>query len=451
MPENVPLINLNALLLEREEMDAGVVQQIKTALTEAPSQYRALREAADQLEVRLAEGRGNADVLRLKTGICSFFLGRMERSAELLDQAKTPLGKYYLGLALNELGRHELAIEAFDEAASAGYAKSETELHKAAAERGLMRFDRARKILDSIDQYIRNTAEYLYQCGALAAAEGNNRAAVSFYEKAITADSRHSAALFQLAYHNDRAGNDSDAILLYERSLRVPPFRVGTLMNLGILYEDNERYDRAVSCFRQILEVYPTHERARMFYKDSRASLAQFFDEDAEKDMSAYSAVLEIPISEFELSVRSRNCLKKLSIDKLGDLTRVTEQQLLNSKNFGETSLSEIKQILNMKGLRLGQAVESLTTTPGTTKPGRHSINVDEYSPQERAHFERPIADLNFSVRARKCMNRLGITSVGELIAHTGDDLLECKNFGVTSLVEVREKLTSLGLKLRGD
>jgi len=33
----------------------------------------------------------------------------------------------------------------------------------------------------------------------------------------------------------------------------------------------------------------------------------------------------------------------------------------------------------------------------------------------------------------------------------TGDDLLECKNFGVTSLNEVREKLADLGLKMRGD
>ncbi|MFM8327424.1 MAG: DNA-directed RNA polymerase subunit alpha C-terminal domain-containing protein, partial [Pirellulaceae bacterium] len=38
-----------------------------------------------------------------------------------------------------------------------------------------------------------------------------------------------------------------------------------------------------------------------------------------------------------------------------------------------------------------------------------------------------------------------------ELIRKTGDDLLECKNFGVTSLNEVREKLTAMNLKLRGD
>ena len=38
-----------------------------------------------------------------------------------------------------------------------------------------------------------------------------------------------------------------------------------------------------------------------------------------------------------------------------------------------------------------------------------------------------------------------------QFLRKTGDDLLECKNFGVTSLNEVREKLTIKGLKLRGD
>ncbi len=71
--------------------------------------------------------------------------------------------------------------------------------------------------------------------------------------------------------------------------------------------------------------------------------------------------------------------------------------------------------------------------------------------PDEQAVLDRPISDLNLSVRARKCMVRLGMTTIGELIRKTGDDLLECKNFGVTSLNEVREKLTQLSLKLRGD
>ncbi len=65
--------------------------------------------------------------------------------------------------------------------------------------------------------------------------------------------------------------------------------------------------------------------------------------------------------------------------------------------------------------------------------------------------LNKPVADLNLSVRARKCMNRLGINTLGDLIQRTADELLESKNFGMTSLTEVRDKLRQYGLSLRGD
>ena len=64
-----------------------------------------------------------------------------------------------------------------------------------------------------------------------------------------------------------------------------------------------------------------------------------YYNPEEEHARSRFSQVLEIPVTDFELSVRSRNCLKKMNIRTLGDLTRVSEQQLLSSKNFGETSL----------------------------------------------------------------------------------------------------------------
>jgi DNA-directed RNA polymerase subunit alpha len=143
--------------------------------------------------------------------------------------------------------------------------------------------------------------------------------------------------------------------------------------------------------------------------------------------------------------VRSRNCLKKMGIRTLGDLTRVTEASLLASKNFGETSLEEIKHIIVSKGLRIGQALEQGTQYEFRYRPQQ------QLSPEEQAILSKPVTDLNLSVRARKCMNRLQIATLGELTQRTADELLEAKNFGQTSLVEVREKLTALGLKLRGD
>ena len=70
---------------------------------------------------------------------------------------------------------------------------------------------------------------------------------------------------------------------------------------------------------------------------------------------------------------------------------------------------------------------------------------------QEQAVLNKPVADLNLSVRARKCMNRLGINTLAELVNRSADELLESKNFGMTSLTEVREKLRQYGLALRGD
>ncbi|HEY6565231.1 MAG TPA: DNA-directed RNA polymerase subunit alpha C-terminal domain-containing protein, partial [Pirellulaceae bacterium] len=263
-------------------------------------------------------------------------------------------------------------------------------------------------------------------------------------ERALRADPQHQGTLFQLAMENDRHGNDDVAMEYYERAAGQFPTHIGTLLNLGVLYEDHHDYPKAQKCYQRILEAHPTHNRARLFLVDAQAANDQFYDEEAQKRRDRMAQILAIPVSDFELSVRSRNCLQKMGINTLGDLARCTEQDLLSSKNFGETSLDEIREMLTSKGLQLGQfANEKPEPEP--------ELDLTDLSADEQAMLSRPISDLNLSVRARKCMQRLGLNLIGELLRKTGDDLLECKNFGVTSLTEVREKLTSLGLRLRGE
>jgi uncharacterized protein (TIGR02996 family) len=67
--------------------------------------------------------------------------------------------------------------------------------------------------------------------------------------------------------------------------------------------------------------------------------------------------VLGIPVTDLDLSFRSRNLLKRMQIRTVGDLTRITEDELFSGSCFGETSLREIKQLLAIMGLRLGQAL----------------------------------------------------------------------------------------------
>jgi DNA-directed RNA polymerase subunit alpha len=61
------------------------------------------------------------------------------------------------------------------------------------------------------------------------------------------------------------------------------------------------------------------------------------------------------------------------------------------------------------------------------------------------------ISELNLSVRSRKGATKLGVTTITELTQRTAKDLLELKNFGTTSLNEVRHKLELRGLKLKDD
>ena len=119
---------------------------------------------------------------------------------------------------------------------------------------------------------------------------------------------------------------------------------------------------------------------------------------------------------------------------------------MLGSKNFGETSLQEIRDIMASKGLRVGQSLEQGQAYEPKFRPHQQHLSVEE-----QAVLNKPVTELNLSVRSRKCMNKLNITTVGELVHRTSDELLEAKNFGMTSLTEVREKLGIMGLKLRGD
>ena len=193
---------------------------------------------------------------------------------------------------------------------------------------------------------------------------------VALLERAVAADGSHAGALFGLALENDRHGNDIYARDLYERAATQFPTHVGTLLNLGVLYEDMQHYEKARQCYRRILDVFPDHPRARLFYKDADAVRDMYYDEDARRRQDRLSQVLGIPVTDFELSVRSRNCLQKMGIMTLGDLTRTSEQDLLASKNFGETSLVEIRDMLHSKGLELGQFADQIREEEPAYDPG---------------------------------------------------------------------------------
>ncbi|MHB8898607.1 MAG: tetratricopeptide repeat protein [Thermoguttaceae bacterium] len=417
------------------------IEQILDTIAADYTQLGNLREAVQELEAKEDPSPASNVVL----GVCLYLLGNYPTALTALQRGDGgALAHFYMAKVHFGMGNYLAAIESYAAAAKAGYDRDVCALGRVEALRYNRNAEAALRDLDELSGAVEQTAEYLYQRGATVAVLGGNPAeVVALYERAVETDRKHAGALFGLALENDRHGNDETALELYKQSAGRFPSHVGALLNLGLMYEDRGQYERAVQCYRRVIDVFPDHERAKLFLKDAQASGDMFYDEDAQKKRDRVSQVLSLPVTDFELSVRSRNCLQKMGIMSLGDLCRSTEQELLASKNFGETSLIEIREMLASKGLHLGQMATE-----------RHSTEVmdsETLSADEQALLMRPISDLSLSVRARKCMVRLGITTIGELLRRTGDELLECKNFGVTSLNEVRDKLSSQGLKLRGD
>lgn len=273
--------------------------------------------------------------------------------------------------------------------------------------------------------------------------QGNREMHIVELRKAVNADPSNGEALFRLAFALDLVGEEDEALALYERCVEQQPPMVNALLNLAVMYEDREDYAAAERCLRQVLETRPNHARATLFMKDIAASREMVTVEEKDRDIFKRKALLDTPVTDFELSVRARTCLKKMNIRSLGDLLRITEAELLSYKNFGESSLLEIKKMLQVKGLRLGQGLED------AHRAARRALMEQYKGSGKETVLAKPVSDLQLSVRARKALQLLTIQTLGDLASHTEAELMGIKNFGATSLTEVKERLAEHGLGLR--
>jgi len=282
-----------------------------------------------------------------------------------------------------------------------------------------------------------------YARGRLLEAKGQADEAMAAYRKALEVDPNHNEAAFRLAYNLDLYGDEEEAIALYKTLTDRMPTHVNALLNLATIYEDLGRYEAALYCVERVLAEYPNHQRARLFARDIESSMDMFYDESQERTRQKRDAILDTPVSDFELSVRSRNCLRKMNINSLGDLLRISESELLAYKNFGETSLHEIKAMLTPKGLHLGQLQEEAKLA---TKPVPTRRPVPEGALEL---LSKSLSEIEFSSRSRKCLQRLNLMTLGDVVVKTEAELLAAKNFGQTSLNEIKAKLAEFGLTLR--
>jgi len=390
------------------------------------------------------------DEAPFRKAVFAWLAGRLDEARAAMSRRKqNPIALFILGRMSEEEGELDEAIEHYRAAAAGLKAEPQAAFALARALRGKGDLAKASAELAKIEKRFAKgaspdvAAEVSYQNGHLTELDGDSEAALDLYNKALEHFPGHTDAAFRMGYIFDLRGDDDLAISYYERCAQDGAGHTGAMMNLALLYEDRGDFERAIACYRDVLRVEPANRRAHLFLEGAIESTEEVYDELERKEQEKLDQVLRTPVADFELSVRSRNVLARMNIRALGDLVQKTEPEMLAYRNFGETSLREIKQLLVTKGLRLGMKRDEVERRH---KRERLALVMSD---RDSRVLSTSVSELNLSVRARRCMARLNIRTVGDLVTRSPEELLGTKNFGHTSLSEVRAKLGEQGLSLR--
>ncbi len=404
-------------------------------------QYRKEREQVRE-SLRELQSGGKVDDAPGRLAVAYVCLGEMERARETATKAtSSALAALVLGMIDEARSDYAAALKHYQKSAELAPSSPPCVLRQLSAFRRSGRAEDALELIEKLRREFSDKADLHCHEGRCRQELGQYQEALECFRKALEVNPNHAETRFYAAYLSDLRGLDQEAIEHYRH---VGPgcadTYINACLNLALLYEDHEEYQLAIDCCRKVLRVDPNNRRAKLFLKAAEASATMYYSPEETKQSEKLEAVLRVPVSDFELSVRSRNCLAKMNIQTLGDLVKKTESEMLSYKNFGETSLREIKEMLTSRGLRLGLMREDAATRAA------HERAKSGPSPELLA---KSIGEIELGVRARKCMEMMGIRTVGDLVSRSELDLCQAKNFGRVSLNEIKKRMAELGLSLK--
>jgi DNA-directed RNA polymerase subunit alpha len=152
-----------------------------------------------------------------------------------------------------------------------------------------------------------------------------------------------------------------------------------------------------------------------------------------------------IPVdAAFSPVVRVRYEVEETRVGQKTNYDKLTIEIWTNGSVSPEMALVEAAKILRkhlnpfVQYSELGSLVHSEARAAGP-------LNIDQAT---EAKLGMSLAELELSVRATNCLESENITTVRDLVSRTEEQLLEVRNFGETTMSEVREKLADIGLRL---
>lgn len=141
--------------------------------------------------------------------------------------------------------------------------------------------------------------------------------------------------------------------------------------------------------------------------------------------------------------VRVRYDIEETRVGQKTNYDKVTTEIWTNGSVHPEMALVESAKILRKHLNPFVQYTELGSQVHGGFRGGTESVD-----PALERKLNMSLAEMNLSVRASNCLESENILTVRDLVSRAEDELMEVRNFGDTTLNEVREKLTELGLRL---
>ena len=148
---------------------------------------------------------------------------------------------------------------------------------------------------------------------------------------------------------------------------------------------------------------------------------------------AAYSPVIRVRYEVEETRVGQKTNYDKLTMEIWTNGSVTPEMALVEAAKILRKHLNPFIQYSE-----LGPMVHAEARPLG-------SFGLDQVT---KAKLAMSLSEWDLSVRATNCLESENIFTVRDLVAHTEESLLEVRNFGETTLIEVREKLSDIGLSL---
>ena len=159
----------------------------------------------------------------------------------------------------------------------------------------------------------------------------------------------------------------------------------------------------------------------------------------------------EDDISVLQMSVRVTNCMNRVKLHTVGEFLDYPEDQFLDIRNLGKTSLEEIMRI---RAELTGDSGAQFRLVDKEDLPEDDAQADDIIVSGSTAEdppvllYDLPISEMGLSVRARNCLNREGWTTASQLVGKSLEDLLAVKNMGRKTAEEILAAVSELSLRL---